>query len=464
MKKISTKIWLFVIATLAVTLLLVYSLTNYLYERLYVQDAENSMVEIGNKLANMYDGGKVTDELVANVERYNAYANINVFAVRNPRELSACVPFDIDYDTLIGAEERQELLQGNVISKQGYEKRFERQVISVVIPFVDNNRLEGILYLYFPLEKITELASKEVIILIGCLILFLVLMGFVIFKGIGVIMQPLRDLQLAAQKMGEGEYTTRVSTNSKDEIGQLANTFNEMANSIELEDQKQRQFLETVSHELRTPISYIKGYGEAILTGIIREEQQPEKLELIVREAGRMEKLTTELLQLTRNEVEAKGLVVYPLPLAETIREVVIMMGQRAQQANIKLALSLDDDVIINADEVRMKQILINLIENALRYSDENTEVMIQCYQQDKQAFIKIEDHGIGIPAEDLPYVTERFYRVNKARSRVDGGSGLGLSIVEQLVAAHKGNLKIESEVNKGTIITLKFPNVEEIE
>lgn len=464
MKKISTKIWLFVIAALAVTLLLMYSLTNYLYERLYVQDAENSMVEIGNKLANLYDGGKVTDELVADVDRYNAYANINVFAVRNPRELSACVPFDIDYDTLIGPEERQELLQGNVISKQGYEKRFERQVISVVIPLVDNNRLEGILYLYFPLEKITELASKEVILLIGCLIIFFVLMGFVIFKGIGVIMKPLRDLQLAAQKMGEGDYTTRVTTNSKDEIGQLANTFNEMAKSIETEDQKQRQFLETVSHELRTPISYIKGYGEAILSGMIREEQQPEKLELIVREAGRMEKLTTELLQLTRNEAEAKGLVVYPLPLAETIREVVIMMGQRAQQANIKLALSLDDDVIINADEVRMKQILINLIENALRYSDENTEITIQCYQQGKEAYIKIKDHGIGIPAEDLPYVTERFYRVNKARSRVDGGSGLGLSIVEQLVTAHKGNLKIESEVNKGTIITLRFPNVEEIE
>lgn len=464
MKKLSTKIWLFVLAVLAVSLFSMYSLTNYLYERLYVQDAESSMVEIGNKLSKMYDGGKVTDELVADVDRYNAYANINVFAVRNPRELSACVPFDIDYDTLIGGEERQELLMGHVVSKQGYEKRFDRQVISVVIPLVDNKRLEGILYLYFPLEKISELASKEVLFLISSLLLFLVIIGFVIFKGISVIMKPLRELQIAAQQMAKGDYTTRVMTSSKDEIGRLTTTFNEMAKSIESEEQKQQQFLETVSHELRTPISYIKGYGEALLSGILQEEQQPEKLELIVREAGRMEKLTNELLQLTRNDSQNTTLQLYPLPLAETIREVIIMMGQRAQEAEIRLSLHLDDEVIILADEVRMKQILINLLENALRYSEKNTEITVTSFKDNAAAIIKIEDQGIGIPEKDLPFITERFYRVNKARSRADGGSGLGLSIVEQLVVAHQGTMKIESKVNQGTIITLVFPTVEEIE
>lgn len=464
MKKISTKIWLFVLAILAVSLFSMYSLTNYLYERLYVQDAENSMVEIGNKLSTMYDGGKVTDDLVEKVDRYNAYANINVFAVRNPRELSACVPFDIDYDTLIGPEERQVLLQGEVVSKQGYEKRFDRQVISVVIPLVDEKRLEGILYLYFPLEKISELASKEVVFLISCFLLFIIVVGFVIFKGIAVIMKPLRELQNAAQQMAKRDYTARVETGSKDEIGRLATTFNEMAKSIESEEQKQRRFLETVSHELRTPISYIKGYSEAILAGIIREEQQPEKLELIVREAGRMEKLTNELLQLTRNEGQSELVERYPLPLAETIREVTIMLGQKAQELQIKLSLYVDDEVIILADEVRMKQILINLLENALRYSEKATEITVSCFKENKEAVIEVKDEGIGIPQEDLPFVTERFYRVNKARSRADGGSGLGLSIVEQLVEAHEGKIEIKSKVNEGTVITLRFPTIEEME
>lgn len=464
MKKISTKIWLFVLASIAVTVMIMYSMTDYLYERLYVQDAENSMIEIGNKLATMYEGGKVTDELVANVDSYNNYANINVFAVRNPRELSACVPFDIDYDTLIGADERQELLQGNIISKQGYEKRFDRQVISVVIPLVEEQRLEGILYLYFPLEKITELASKEVIILIVAALLFLIIMGFILFKGIKIIMKPLRQLQNAAKEMALGNYSTRVETKSEDEIGKLAKTFNEMAQSIEREDQKQRQFLENVSHELRTPISYIKGYGEAILSGQIKEKDQPEKLQLIVREAARMEKLTNELLQLSRTEEQQLALQLYPLPLAETIREVVHMMDQRAKLAEITIQLALDDEIIIVADELRLKQIFINIIENALRYSEMKTKLTICCYVKENYAYIEFQDEGIGIPAEDIPYVTERFYRVNKARSRFDGGSGLGLSIVEQLVTAQQGTLNINSEINIGTLIILTFPNVEEIE
>lgn len=464
MKKLSTKIWLFVLAILAASLFIMYGLTNYLYERLYVQDAENSMVEIGNKLSTMYDGGKVTDEFVEKVDRYNTYANINVFAVRNPRELSACVPFDIDYDTLIGPEERQILLKGEVVSKQGYEKRFDRQVISVVIPLVENKRLEGILYLYFPLEKISELASKEVLFLLSCFLLFLMIVAFIIFKGIAVIMKPLRELQSAAGEVAKGNYATRVETNSQDEIGRLATTFNDMTKSMELEEQKQRQFLETVSHELRTPISYIKGYSEAILSGMIREEQRPDKLALIVREASRMEKLTNELLQLTRNEGQQQLVERYPLPLAETIREVVIMMGQKAQQRHIRLSLQLDDEVIIFADEVRMKQILINLLENALRYSNDNTEITINCRKEHHEAVIEVKDEGIGIPAEDLPFVTERFYRVNKARSRADGGSGLGLSIVSQLVTAHEGTLDIHSKVTEGTTIILRFPIVEEIE
>jgi len=422
------------------------------------------MVEIGGKLAHMYEGGKVTDKLVADVDRYNSYSNINVFAVRNPRELSACVPFDIDYDTLIGPEERQQLIKGNIITKQGYEKRFDRQVISVVIPLVDEKRLEGILYLYFPLEKITELASKEVIFLLISAIVFLIIIGFIIFKGIGFIMKPLRELQNAAQKMAKGDYSTRVETHSKDEIGQLGATFNEMAKSIEQEDQQQRQFLENVSHELRTPISYIKGYGEAILSNMIKEEEKEDKIQLIVREAGRMEKLTNELLQLSRNKEQQEPIQLYPLPLAETIRDVVGMMTQRAEEASIDLTVTLDDEVIINANEVKMKQILINLLENAIRYSEKDTAIHIQCKQLDETAYIIVEDHGIGIPKEDLAHVTERFYRVNKARSRVDGGSGLGLSIVNQLVQAHAGHIKIESELNKGTVITLTFPTIEENE
>ncbi|HWI48013.1 MAG TPA: HAMP domain-containing sensor histidine kinase [Rummeliibacillus sp.] len=462
MTKLSTRIWVIIVAFLAITVLFMYVLTNFLYEGLYVKDAENSMVEIGGKLSTMYDGGKVTDDFINKIDQYNSYSNVNVFAVRNPRELSACVPFDIDYDTLIGSDEREQLLKGKTITKKGYEKRFDRQVISAIIPLTDHNRLEGIIYIYFPLAKITEMASKEVFILLGSAAIFIFLIGFGVFKGIKHIMKPLKDLQNAAEKMAVGDYETRVEVNSKDEIGQLAQTFNKMATSIQQEDEEQKLFLATVSHELRTPISYVKGYGEALEHGYIEESQRQETLALIVREANRLEKLTNELLQLSRAVNQTDTVTLYPLPLAETMREVVHITEQQVSQKAIILRTDIDEEIIINADEEKVQQILINLIENALRYSEEKTEIIMSAKREGNLAVITIQDHGIGIPKEDLPHIAERFYRVNKARSRSDGGSGLGLSIVDQLVKYHKGTWHIASELSIGTIVTIQIPLIEE--
>ena len=439
-----------------------YVFTHFLYQRLYVQDSENSMIEIGEKLATMYDGGQVTDAFIEEIDHYSTYSDVNVFAVRNPRELSACVPFDIDYDTLIGTDERQRLLKGHTVTKMGYEKRFDRQVISVIIPLEDENRLEGIIYIYFPLAKISELASKEVLLLLGSAAVFLCLVGFGIFKGIGHIMKPLRALQNAAEKMAHGNYDTRVTVKSKDEIGKLSETFNNMATAIQEEDEAQKQFLATVSHELRTPISYVKGYGEALQNGFISVKEKQETLDLIVREANRLEKLTNELLQLSRTARLAESITLYPLPLAETIREVIQITEQKAHNKSITLHTEISEDIIINADEEKLKQILINLIENALRYSAEQTEIVITAVAEENQAVMTIQDHGMGIPAEDLPHITERFYRVNKARSRSDGGSGLGLSIVDQLVKLHNGTWCITSELGNGTTITIQIPLIEE--
>ncbi|MEK5233210.1 HAMP domain-containing sensor histidine kinase [Lysinibacillus sp. FSL K6-0232] len=462
MKKIATRIWLLIFAFLVITVVFMYVLTDFLYQRLYVQDTEDTMIEVGLKLQTMYDSGKVTDEFIAAIEEFNDYSNLNIFAVRNPRELSACVPFDIDYETLIGPEERQKLLDGKTIQKIGYEPRFDRQLISVVIPLVDQNRLEGIIYIYFPLAKISELANNEVILLFISALIFLVVVSYLIYKGIRHIMRPLSELQNAVEQMSFGHYETRVPVNSRDEIGKLSSTFNKMAEAIQQEDEARKTFLATVSHELRTPISYVKGYSEAIQNGMITEQQKEETIQLIVREANRMERLTNELLQLARTENEQTNIMLYPIPLGETIREVQQILMHQAHKKNITLCVDVDDALIIQADEVKLKQIFINIIENAINYSYEGSDVEVIAAEHNGYAVITIKDYGIGIPQEDLSHVTERFYRVNKARSRADGGSGLGLSIVEQLVKQLQGKLEIDSVVDKGTIVKVILPLMEE--
>lgn len=463
MKKLSTKIWLLIVLFLSVTIVFMYVFTDFLYEQLYVEDTEVSMIEVGEKLQTMYKGGKVSDDFIQQIETYNAYSNLNIFAVRNPRELSACVPFDIDYDTLIGPEERQQLLAGESITKIGYEERFERQIISVILPLTDQNRLEGILYVYFPLAKITEMANEEVLLLVGGAVLFSLLIGFFVYKGIRRIMYPLNELQQAVKQMSSGDYGARVTVTSRDEIGILSATFNEMAEAIQQEDDAQKVFLATVSHELRTPISYVKGYSETIQNGFIDGSERDEAIQLIVREANRMERLTNELMQLARSNNEAVQMEFDPIVLAETMRDAVAILQQQVTNKDIMLQLELDEELIVLGDEEKLKQIFINVIENAIRYSDKGSSVQIRTVVLNDTAHIEVQDHGIGIPTEDLPNITERFYRVNKARSRADGGSGLGLSIVEQLVKQHNGSLQITSQLQQGTCVQITLPLMEDV-
>ena len=461
MKKLSLKIWLLIVFFLAATVLFMYIFTNFLYEQLYVEDTKATMIEVGENLQTMYKSGKVTDELIEAIEDYAAYSNIEIFAVRNPRELSACVPFEVDYDTLIGPEERQQLLAGKEVTKIGYEKRFERQVISVILPFTDQNRLEGILYLYYPLAKISELAKEEVILLITGAIIFLLVAAFFVHQGMQKLLQPLTKLQQAVHNMADGDYEARVEVKSKDEIGTLSAAFNQMAQSIQQEDEAQKSFLATVSHELRTPISYVKGYSEAIQSGLITLEKCDEAISLIARESARMERLTNELMQLARKE-ESILTESDPLVLAEIIRDALSLLEQKITLKKILIKQQLNEDLIVVGDEQKLKQVFINIIENALHYSKEQATVWIESKQLNNKVQIVILDEGIGIPTEDLPYITERFYRVNKARSRADGGSGLGLSIVEQIMKQHQGNIKIESVLGQGTKVVLTLPMMED--
>lgn len=461
MKSLGTKIGILIVTFVIVTITFMYILTDFLYERLYVLDSEQAMIEVGTKLQTQYRGGEVTDDFVAFVEQHNLYSNYHVFAVRNPRELSACVPFEIDYETLIGPSERRQLLKGESFVKIGYEPRFGRDVISVVLPLVDENRLEGIIYLYYPLAKISELAQQEIGLIVVVAILFTALIAVACYYGLRKILRPLKQLQEAVVEMTDGHYEVRVPVTSSDEMGQLSEAFNKMANTIQREDEAQKTFLATVSHELRTPISYVKGYSESIQQHMLTAEQQEDAINVIVKEASRMERLTNDLMQLVRKE-QVQQHEFLPIVLAECLRDVVKLLTPRLEQKKLAVNLTIDEAIIVEADETQLKQVFINLLENAVQYSDVQSRIDIEVNEQNDMANITVKDYGIGIPQEHLSRITERFYRVNKARSRADGGSGLGLSIVKQIVQQHQGTLLITSEEQKGTTVTIQIPTLKE--
>lgn len=455
------KLWLTVTTTILVTVLYSFLLSYLFYEKLYVDIVEKSLIEEGNRLAGDYTSGPLTDELKERVEWYNEKSESEVFLVSNPKELSACLPYAIDYETLIGKEEREQLLKGEPVLKSGFEERFGRKILSVAIPLLDNSRLEGIIYLYVPLAKISELTVDFSFLWLVGGVAFILLAAFLGFKLLHKLTRPLTAMKEAAEKVSKGDYSARVDIKSSDEIGQLANAFNHMSESIQKVDEKKREFLADVSHELRTPISYIKGYSEALETGLIKNaEEQGKYLKLINREAGRMVKIVADLLDLSRLDAEEYKLMKNPFPLAQLIEDFIIKYGPAMEEKRISLTLDLDPDIIINADEGRMEQIFQNIIDNAIRYTESEGVISISLLKHSFGCVVEIKDTGIGIPEEDIQNLTSRFYRVNKARSRADGGTGLGLAIVNKLVNLHKGRMEITSKLDKGTTVKLYFPVV----
>jgi len=456
---LAKKLWLTLFITLLVSVGFAYALSYILYEKLYVGSVEKELLQAGKSLALDYDGGEMTDEFAKQVDWYNEKVKFEAFAVRNPRELAACIPFEIDYDTLIGPAEREQLLKNEPVKKVGYVARFDRKVISVIVPLLEEQRLQGIIYLYLPLENIEELTAGLTVYWGAGAALFLIVLLVIGTKWARYLTKPLEEMKLAAVKVSEGDFSTRVHVKTRDEIGQLAETFNHMAESIDKEDEKKKEFLATVSHELRTPLSYIKGYSEALSSGMVKDKKEQEQyFHIITRESKRMERLVNDLLELIKLESDSASLEKVPLPFAETIHQTLQKLKPAAQQKKVSLIESLDHDIIIEGDEGRLEQVIVNLVDNALRYTDEGGQIQVRLFVNSQQAIMEVKDTGIGIPAEDLKKITQRFYRVNKARTRSDGGTGLGLSIVENIIKGHHGRFHIASEYGKGTTVTIKLP------
>lgn len=224
--------------------------------------------------------------------------------------------------------------------------------------------------------------------------------------------------------------------------------------------EKVRQdFVANVSHELKTPVTSIKGFTETLLYGAYKKEETLlEFLEIIQQESDRLQLLINDLLDLSKMEQQTFSLSLEPVSFALIVSRANQLISHAADEKSITVQTTSVDDVVVRADENRLLQIVVNLISNAITYSPEKTQVSIHYAQVGAYGNIVIEDQGIGMEQQELGRIFERFYRVDKARSRNSGGTGLGLAIVKHLVEAHQGKIKVESEPGKGTTFTVSIP------
>ena len=283
-----------------------------------------------------------------------------------------------------------------------------------------------------------------------------ILVSLLLSRG---VVAPLRRMTTASQHIADGHYAGRVQIDNHDELGQLAHSFNQMAENLEQVELMRRQLIADVSHELRTPLTAIQGSMEGLLDGVL--PAAPDTYQQIHQEAGRLARLVDDLQELSRVEAGAFPLEIEPARLDSLILTTIKRLMPQAGKKSINLAADLPADLpLVSLDEARITQVLTNLINNSIQYTPKGGNIRVLARHIKDEIQVSVTDTGIGIPPEHASHLFTRFYRVDKSRSRqAGGGSGIGLTIARHLVESHGGHIWVESPgTGQGSTFSFTLP------
>ena len=273
-------------------------------------------------------------------------------------------------------------------------------------------------------------------------------------------LSPIALMNQQTQRITAENLSSRLDVaNPRDEVGRLAMTINALLARMDAAFQEQKRFIADASHELRTPLAVLRGETEVALQQERATVEYRDSLELIKDEAERLSRIVENLFVLARQPIDAPSLVKEPVNLNEVVADCARAAQVLAIQKGLRLRVQSSlPKVSVNGDDEMLKRMLLNLLDNAVKYTPADGEISVTLVSQDGNALIIVSDTGIGIPAEDQPHIFDRFYRVDKARSRALGGAGLGLSIARSIVRGHGGSLSVSSSVGRGSAFTVDLP------
>lgn len=340
------------------------------------------------------------------------------------------------------------------------ENRWETEsFISTVSPIMIEDQLVGHVYMFKNTKQIQTMVYqlKQHFLVVGGLTLILtVITVFFLSK---VITLPLIRMKKATQKLSKGDFTVSVSHRSNDELGELAESIQTLANDLNHLKKERNEFLASISHELRTPLTYVKGYADIAKREGISEDERRKYLQIIYEEAEHISGLVKELFDLAKIDQHNFIIQKEKVNLCEFTNKIVKKVRPAFKKKDIELVHSCPDGLFVMIDKPRFEQVVINLLDNSFKYSNTKSIVRLEVeHNQTKNNIVlSVIDEGIGIPKDEIPFIFNRLYRVEKSRSRESGGSGLGLSIVKEIVEAHGGFININSELGKGTKVKIEL-------
>ncbi|MBQ6735443.1 MAG: HAMP domain-containing histidine kinase [Lachnospiraceae bacterium] len=339
---------------------------------------------------------------------------------------------------------------------------FEEEVLSVYAPITADYRVLAYVVAHVPMSGIEARVDSFMKFCYIQLIIVLLLSLIILIFFAEMVYVPLRRITEATEQYAAGNMDYKVSAESDDEIGYLAATLSYMAGEIARSEEDQRKFIANVSHDFRSPLTSIKGYLEAMRDGTIPPEAHDRYLGIVLNETERLSKLSNGLLTLNNLNSQEMNMELSEFDIHAVIRDAVASFEGVCRARGITVDLILSEDVaVVRADKERIRQVLYNLTDNAIKFSQDHAVIKIETTASRGKLFVSVRDTGVGIPKEDLPHIFERFYKTDHSRGKDKKGTGLGLSIVRDIIKAHGENIDVISTVGVGSEFVFSLPMVE---
>ncbi|WP_296141438.1 HAMP domain-containing sensor histidine kinase [uncultured Anaerococcus sp.] len=436
-----------------------------------------------NSIRNYYESaliGSMLNQARINQLQFNNYMNRydlsdiiigdkNAFYRNNESQVqildnSGLVLFDSQASDLVGSELLSQDVNNAKEGKQGTLKSIDIQtneeVMSLSYPLNSNETQSGILRLTSSMSKVNQRIKNDMIFYIIFGISVIIITFFVALLASKRVIAPILDLIGVSEKLAAGDFKQKAKVEGNDELSELASTLNFMSDSIVKREDMKNEFISSVSHELRTPLTSIKGWAITLQSKDIQQDHDMlnQGLSIIESEGDRLSMMVEDLLDFSRLQSSNFKYNKDRLDIVELVTQVHTQLTPRAQNENIEFTLtSIYKSITVFADKNRMKEVFINIIDNALKFTNEGGKIDILIDQKDDNVSVSIKDNGEGIKEDEIAFVSSKFYKGSSSKSQ----TGLGLSICEEIIKAHDGKLTIKSKYGKGTSVIVEIPRLE---
>ncbi|MCI8814974.1 MAG: HAMP domain-containing protein [Lachnospiraceae bacterium] len=399
-----------------------------------------------------------------NLSALAVYQNAQIWVMNQRGEVLLDTNQGKPYETPLVLESFDPLTWGSSYYQTGnFFGYFQEPMISVIAPITSDMTIKGYVAIHYPMNRLYQEREQILAIIHVVFFLLFVLSLLMLLLFTCSVYRPLRKITIGAEEYSAGHLDYEIPVHSQDEMGYLAKTLNYMSGELNNSGEYQRKFIANISHDFRSPLTSIKGYLEAIADGTIGPDNQEKYIQIVLNETNRLEKLTESLLTLNNLDVKSRLMHLRAFDINKVIKNTAATFEGTCRNKKISIELILSGaQLYAYADMEQIQQVLYNLLDNAIKFSPNESVITIETTEKNERILVSVKDRGAGVSKENLPKIWDRFFKEDSSRGKDRKGTGLGLSIVKEIINAHKQNIDVISTEGVGTEFIFSLDRVQD--